>query len=58
MSLILKPSFSPARASMLTLAAALAVSEGIRRATGLETEIKWPTTWWQAEGSSAGSLRK
>ena len=42
MSLILKPSFSPVRASMLTLAAALAVSEGIRRATGLETEIKWP----------------
>ena len=27
---------------MLTLAAALAVSEGIRRATGLETGIKWP----------------
>ena len=42
MSLILKPSFSPARASMLTLAAALAVSEGIRRAAGLETGIKWP----------------
>ncbi len=42
MSLILKPSFSPARASMLTLAAALAVSDGIFRETGLRTGIKWP----------------
>lgn len=42
MSLILRPDILPSSASMLTLVAALAVYEGIRETTGLETLIKWP----------------
>lgn len=42
MSLILKPSFMPEHASMLTLVAALAVSRAVEEVTGLETWIKWP----------------
>lgn len=42
MTLLLKPDFSPSRASMLTLVAAMAVERGIRAVTGLETGIKWP----------------
>ena len=42
MSLLLRPGIRPENASMLTLVAALAVAEGIRRATGLTTGIKWP----------------
>lgn len=42
MSLILKPRISPQNSSMLTLIAALAVSGGIRKVTGLEAMIKWP----------------
>lgn len=42
MSLVLRPSFKPQSASMVTLAAALAVSEGIWRAAGLRCQIKWP----------------
>ncbi len=42
MSLILRPDILPGSASMLTLVAALAVHDGIKRETGLETSIKWP----------------
>lgn len=42
LSLLLRPEFSPECASMLTLVAALAVEEGIRRTTGLSCGIKWP----------------
>ena len=42
MTLLLKPEFPPSQASMLTLVAAMAVEAGIRKATGLETGIKWP----------------
>lgn len=42
MSLILRPDMLPASASMLTLAAALAVYDGIKSVTGLTTGIKWP----------------
>lgn len=42
MSVVLRPDILPAQASMLTLVAALGVSEGIFRATGLKPEIKWP----------------
>lgn len=41
-SILLRPSVEPAKASMLTLAAALAVSEAIDELTGLHTQIKWP----------------
>lgn len=42
MSLVLRPKFSPQKASMLTLLAALAVRDGVRRGAGLSPEIKWP----------------
>ncbi len=42
MSLILRPDILPASASMMTLIAALAVCEGIKKETGLDTTIKWP----------------
>lgn len=42
MSLLLRPDIPPVSASMLTLAAALAVTAGIGEATGLKAGIKWP----------------
>ena len=42
MSVILRPDIDPARIPMITLAAALAVREGIRDVSGLEPLIKWP----------------
>ena len=42
MSLLLRPEIEPTDASMLTLVAAMAVTDGIRKVTGLETGIKWP----------------
>lgn len=42
MSLLLRPQISPMSASMLTLLMALAAAKGIRKATGLEPQIKWP----------------
>lgn len=42
MSIILRPKIPPQQAPQLTLLAAVSVVEGIKRATGLECEIKWP----------------
>lgn len=42
MTLLLKPDIEAANASMLTLVAAMAVAEGIRRVGGLDARIKWP----------------
>ncbi len=42
MSVILRPDLEPSRASMVTLVAALGVSEGISRVTGIMPQIKWP----------------
>lgn len=42
MTLIIQDAILPERASMLTLIAAMAVREGIQKATGLSCEIKWP----------------
>ncbi len=41
-SLLLKPEFSPEKASMLTLVMALAVAEGIEQMYECEPQIKWP----------------
>lgn len=41
-SLLLRPSLSPDRVSMITLVSALAVSSAIDELTGLSTSIKWP----------------
>ena len=42
MTLILKPDFNPNQASMITLISGMAVCRGIKEATGLDTQIKWP----------------
>ncbi len=42
MTILLKPEFPPSQASMLTLAAAMAVADGIQEVTGLKAGIKWP----------------
>ncbi|WP_096200909.1 biotin--[acetyl-CoA-carboxylase] ligase [Bacillus sp. FJAT-45350] len=42
MSLILRPQIPPQQAPQLTLLAAVAVVQGIEKATGLQCEIKWP----------------
>ena len=42
MSLLMRPAVSPDRVSMITIIAALAVSEGIEKSTGLKTSVKWP----------------
>lgn len=42
MSIILRPDIHPLRASMLTLVAGMAVTEGVKSLTGLNPMIKWP----------------
>lgn len=42
MSLMIRPELPPSSASMLTLVAAMAVSEGLEKVCGLGTQIKWP----------------
>lgn len=42
MSFLLRPDFAPENASMLTLVAAMAVSDGIWEVCGLGCQIKWP----------------
>lgn len=42
MSLLLRPEINPNHASMLTLVAALAVSEAVTELTGEQVKIKWP----------------
>lgn len=41
-SLLLKPDFSPDKASMLTLVMALSVEQALERMTGIRPGIKWP----------------
>lgn len=41
-SMLLKPDFTPDKASMITLVAAYSVATAIRKATGLDAKIKWP----------------
>lgn len=42
MSIVLKPLIEPADMQIITLGASVAVVEGIKRATGIRTGIKWP----------------
>lgn len=42
MSLVLKPNIPTQHVSMLTLVAALSISQAIDEVTGLKTQIKWP----------------
>lgn len=42
MTILLKPEFTPDKASMLTLVMALAVTKGIQEVTSLPCSIKWP----------------
>lgn len=41
-TILLKPDFSPDKASMLTLVMALSVAEAVEEITGLKADIKWP----------------
>ncbi|MGN0304838.1 MAG: biotin--[acetyl-CoA-carboxylase] ligase [Lachnospiraceae bacterium] len=56
MSLLLRPEFSPDKASMITLVAALAVSQSIERVCSLETKIKWPNDILVQEKKVCGIL--
>ncbi|MDO5411657.1 MAG: biotin--[acetyl-CoA-carboxylase] ligase [Lachnospiraceae bacterium] len=42
MSMILRPSFLPVQASMVTLVAAMAVMDAIEEVSGVQVQIKWP----------------
>lgn len=42
MTILLYPEISPLKAPQLTLVMAIAVAEGIKEVTGLDTKIKWP----------------
>ena len=42
MTILLYPQLSPLKAPQLTLVMAIAVAEGIKTVTGLDTKIKWP----------------
>lgn len=42
MTILLRPEFAPVKAPMLTLVMAHAVAEGIKKAAGVDTLIKWP----------------
>lgn len=42
MTLLLKPKFSPDKASMLTLVMALSVYQGLKETVDLDLKIKWP----------------
>jgi len=41
-SIVLRPDVNPARASQITLLAAVAVAEAIKKITGIKPGIKWP----------------
>jgi len=53
-SVVFRPTLQAAR--LLTLAAGVAVAEGIAKATGLETELKWPNDVHCAGRKLAGIL--
>ena len=53
-SIVLRPDHF--HAGLLTLAAGVAVSEGIQAATGLETHVKWPNDVYVGERKLAGIL--
>lgn len=55
-TLILKPSFSPVEAPLLTLMAAVAVASAIREFTGLNAKIKWPNDLLVNGGKTGGIL--
>ncbi len=42
MTVLLRPSFLPKQASMLTIVAAMAVAKALRERFGLDAQIKWP----------------
>ena len=42
MTILLYPDLEPAKAPMLTIVMGLAVVQGVQRALGIDTKIKWP----------------
>ncbi|SFL71557.1 biotin--[acetyl-CoA-carboxylase] ligase [Salibacterium qingdaonense] len=55
-SIILRPDIRPQNAPQLTLLAAVAVTEGIANASGLQPRIKWPNDILLNEKKTAGIL--
>jgi BirA family biotin operon repressor/biotin-[acetyl-CoA-carboxylase] ligase len=53
-SIVLRP--TPEAAALLSLAAGLAISEGVQAASGLETHVKWPNDVYVASRKLAGVL--
>ncbi len=56
MSLLLRPSFSPEKASLLTLAAAVATAEAIEAVSGVSATIKWVNDVYTSGKKTAGIL--
>ena len=56
MSLLLRPAFAPDKASMVTLVAALALSQSIEKECGLPVGIKWPNDILVQEKKVCGIL--
>ena len=42
MSILVRPTLAPEKASMMTLVAGMAVAKSVREVTGLDVKIKWP----------------
>ncbi|RSL33437.1 biotin--[acetyl-CoA-carboxylase] ligase [Salibacterium salarium] len=55
-SLILRPDVIPQKAPQLTLLTAVAVTEGIMEATGIQAQIKWPNDILIDDKKTAGIL--
>lgn len=56
LSVLLRPSISPARIPFLTLCAAVSATEAIRRSTGLKAFVKWPNDVLLSERKVSGIL--
>ena len=56
MSLVLRPDLPPSSASMVTLVAALAAAEGVRKVAGTECKIKWPNDLVMGKKKMCGIL--
>lgn len=58
LSLVLRPSIPPDRASLVTLMAAVATAEAIQASSGLQPAIKWPNDILLNEHKVAGLLNE
>ena len=56
MSVLLRPQLAPSQASLLSLAAGLAVRRGVFRRTGMACDLKWPNDLLRGNGKVCGIL--